>query len=803
MNKFTRLSIPLLIIMFILPSLKAQIQEAKLESTLKEYHSIPKEVAYLHLNKTILLMGEQLGFSAYVVNKNDLKPSIETTNLYVQISNSAGEVVKEKMLLVKNGVASNTIQIDTSFTSGDYVLTGFTNWMRNFDEQNFFKGSFVVRDSNLDFKVNKDDLTEIDAQFLPESGHLLSDVTNTVGVVVKDKTGYGLPNAAVQIRDSRNRLLSDVALNRYGIGKFTLIPDPNEKYSAIVVFEGKEISVSFQTPVASEGIILSAVQRNKELRLVVNSNSASLPKIENKPYFLIIQNRKRIETIDIKFGDKKSIPVVLDLDYLASGMNIITLMDEACRPIAERLFFNYEGIPLREIQDPRLIEAQDSLAVRFLRNGADSSHLSVSILPQNSISNNSNHNIVSYTMLQPYLRGNIENGSWYFHEITEEKKYALDNLLITQGWSSYDWGAIFEKPLELKYRFENNIELTGYINKGSNRNRLRYLVHANSNNEPLFLDIPPGNGAFVFDGFRPLEGEELVISRIKDNDKLLPAGLAVQFSPQKIPYLSHHSKFLLQKNSEYSINGNLMTPVLPFEGQAEELKEVLLEIKIDKLLERERKLGIHSFGRIHVIKENEVPLYQTLAGYLKSKGLMVSEAGGSFSVNNKFAVAANESGSGASFGKPAPSKGMAVFLDGIRIVDQTMFHQYPLSSIDYIEINKHGLGEGITGGNGAIKIYSLLKSGTPARDRNRVQQFEIPLAYSSPKLFYVPRYENNHDEFFQKYGVIDWKPDLYAGVGEDVIFKIKKPEVDFQMIIEGFTTDGKLIYDVKTVSVGE
>ncbi|WP_108171123.1 hypothetical protein [Christiangramia gaetbulicola] len=69
------------------------------------------------------------------------------------------------------------------------------------------------------------------------------------------------------------------------------------------------------------------------------------------------------------------------------------------------------------------------------------------------------------------------------------------------------------------------------------------------------------------------------------------------------------------------------------------------------------------------------------------------------------------------------------------------------------------------------------------------------------KEFYVPKYTNTNDEFFQQYGVIDWKSDLIARKGENIAIEFARPEVDFKLIIEGFTAGGDLIYDVKSISV--
>jgi hypothetical protein len=85
--------------------------------------------------------------------------------------------------------------------------------------------------------------------------------------------------------------------------------------------------------------------------------------------------------------------------------------------------------------------------------------------------------------------------------------------------------------------------------------------------------------------------------------------------------------------------------------------------------------------------------------------------------------------------------------------------------------------------------------------KTRIQKFDFPLAYALNKQFYVPKYQNTTDDFFQQYGVIDWKSNLSSSGSKNIIFEIAQPKVDFLLIIEGFTSRGELIYNVETISV--
>ena len=58
-----------------------------------DYTEAPREVVYLHLNKSTYIIGETLGFTAYVLDKNDKEPSVLTSNLYVTIEDHSQNII--------------------------------------------------------------------------------------------------------------------------------------------------------------------------------------------------------------------------------------------------------------------------------------------------------------------------------------------------------------------------------------------------------------------------------------------------------------------------------------------------------------------------------------------------------------------------------------------------------------------------------------------------------------------------------------------------------------------------------------
>ena len=77
----------------------------------EDYSSSYREVAYCHLNKSTFIIGEMLGFSGYIFDKDLKIPSKMTKNLYCVITDKNNQVVKQKLVKVDNGYVNNIFNI--------------------------------------------------------------------------------------------------------------------------------------------------------------------------------------------------------------------------------------------------------------------------------------------------------------------------------------------------------------------------------------------------------------------------------------------------------------------------------------------------------------------------------------------------------------------------------------------------------------------------------------------------------------------------------------------------------------------
>ncbi len=471
-------------------------------------------------------------------------------------------------------------------------------------------------------------------------------------------------------------------------------------------------------------------------------------------------------------------------------MNIFTLFNEEMQPIAERLYFNHTNF---DVETPKTIQTtaiEDSLQISIPFYAEKEGKLSVSILPKNTISYQRNHNILSYIHLKPYIKGDIENAAWYFTNIDPDKKHALDNLLLTRGWSSYNWEKIFNKNIPETYVQDKFSFKATIADRDLKRKELRYMVHSDGNNPPNVFKIPQGIDSFSYDEYIPVSGESLKISRIARNDNLMPAKLRITFAPNDFPEFNIASKpFPLKSQKLEEKQSERFYRYEGLNAKAELLDEVILSAKIERPIDRARKLGKNVFTKIMVISEKDLNLFMHLKDLLKGENLIVNDKPEDFWVATTLANMTHSKGG---------IRTMQFYLDDMPMPNY-MFYVFPLTQVDYIEINKTGIGEGIMASNGTIKVYTKRDSHFSSSDINRIQEFKIPLAYTKDKEYYVPKYENTSDEFFQDYGVIDWIPEVLFENGKAAVINIKKPEVDFQLIIEGVTSEGDLIHSVQQV----
>lgn len=91
------------------------------------------QIVFLHHDKSEYHVGETIWMKGYLLSAENLSFDKHSKNLYVDLIDLHGDVIREKILLLENGKGDGYLQLDDSIPHGYYRLRAYTNWMLNFN----------------------------------------------------------------------------------------------------------------------------------------------------------------------------------------------------------------------------------------------------------------------------------------------------------------------------------------------------------------------------------------------------------------------------------------------------------------------------------------------------------------------------------------------------------------------------------------------------------------------------------------------------------------------------------------------
>ena len=805
MKLITIKKIKLFFFLFFFTSLLiAQTSKEQIVESYKNFINSPREVAYVHLNKSTLIKNEMIGFTAYVLDKYTKKPSLVTKNLYCTLTDKNGKIVKSKLVEVNKGIASNVFKVDSLFQSGKYLFRAYTNWMFNFDEPNFHEHPITVIDPQEQKEVAEmKESNSFTVQVLPEGGHLIEGVKNQLGIIAKDTQGFGLSNASGVLLNNKNQPIKKFTLNQFGIAKVSLTPQPDQYYR-VILSKGKEKVITSINDIDQVGFNLSLLNYPNKIALVFNTNKKSMPYVRSKNYILAIHNGSNVKTTNFQFGNKNQVIKALDHDNLQPGINIFTVFDpDNNTPILERMFFNWKGISKANITNTLAKNVGDSITVSFKVdkhvNLEKVQNLSVSVLPKNTKSYQFNSNILSQSYLNSYVKGFIENAGYYFSDNSSKTKSDLDNLLITQGWSSYDWSTIFQKPV-INHRFENGVDVIANIN---NKKHKRFIAYPLKDQKPNIVLIGKNDSQYTHAGLFPYENDSYGVSTIRKSGRADKAGVFLQFFPAEIPHFNFSSLDMPTEDLSYLTSSLKINPLIAgwIANGGELLDEVVVKVETERAKKIE-KLKRTTNGRVYVLDSRDRKHNFSLNQYLGFIGLSIGKSGEHNFPLNQYLGYSGISSISKSRGYRrdlgtvrAPT---SLVIDGFETRNLNYLDFMRIEIVDYIEVKRDNLG--MTNAF-VIKIYT--DPTLPYKDNKNISNFSnsnYKLTFSKQKKFYTPVYSSKKTKFFKNFGVINWLPNVTIGNDGFATFKIPKGyEEKINLYVEGIVNGKDLISQIKTI----
>ncbi|HET8803208.1 MAG TPA: hypothetical protein VFM72_01420, partial [Aequorivita sp.] len=497
------------------------------------YFALNREAVFLHLNKTAVVPGENIWFAAYVYNPNIQTPSISTTNLHVDLYNEEGRLEEAKTIFIQNGIGRGFFKVD-SLPSGKYMLKASTKYMENFREDLSFSQSFRILGKTDDAAIP----IEYDLQLLPEGGHLVTDVMNTVGVKLIDNSGKGVSFADGKLLNSKNEVINTFKGNRFGLSKFGFVPVPGEDYHVVLTpINGNQLSQKMPESDLM-GISMSAnMLQPDKIILSFKTNRRTFENLQGKTFYMALHKEGIMKIIGFVIPEESlEATIPIPKKSLAPGINTITIFNEKFQPILERMVFNRNEIKRKSVTAKFLRTKRDSLV--FALNSKDSLNfhsMSISVLPAGTKAYNPNNNILSALYIEPYIQGKLENGHYYFsNEIDRRRRdYDLDLLLLTQGWSKYSWQNVFNNTPKELFKAEQGFTISGGLNGVKDAHEKKVLLIADETSLFEFVDLK-SDASFKLENIFLIDSASISVGLVNNkNQKLSKPPMHISVLPTK------------------------------------------------------------------------------------------------------------------------------------------------------------------------------------------------------------------------------------------------------------------------------
>lgn len=409
---------------------------------------------------TVKLPGTQLSLNMQIVQADKIPVSAEDVQL--NIKQGTKVVSRNKLKTMVDGALKLRINLPPQAD------------LKNLSIE---IGSAKDPDQKLNFPIGVVQAKEIDLQFMPEGGYMVAGLPARVGFKAVNQQGKGI-DIQGEIYNSKKQQVITFSSQFKGIGVFNFLPESGETYTAIIT-SGAAKGQEFKLPLVKQsGISMQVITRYqaKEDFCAISFQATPNVAAQNQTYYLIGHSGRRVCYAGVISLKKGVVEGKLPLSNYPTGVACITLFNSKQQPIVERIIFvdKRDQLRLKVTPHQSAYNSRDSIALNITVTDQDdkpvqgSYSLAVTDDAQVNTAYNLNGNIKAQMLLAAGIKGDIEDPDHYFNQPSFMQTQDLDNLMLTQGWSGYNWDDVF-KPVNLTYQAELQPLITGKVTNVFNK----------------------------------------------------------------------------------------------------------------------------------------------------------------------------------------------------------------------------------------------------------------------------------------------------------------------------------------------
>ncbi len=469
-----------------------------------------QERVYLHFDNTSYYLGETMWFKAYVSFGADNRPSTLSKVLYVELVAPEGYVVETKKYKIgDDGSCHGEFELKPLMLSGYYEVRAYTRYMLNWDKSAIFSRVFPVFDKvnadNWDFKNMLDrrrgfssngkwisaELPEATLEFFPEGGNLVTGLEIRVAYELRGENGLFGEEKITIYED--NAPLLETTPSHMGKGSFVFTPKDGARYRAEVTMtngKGKQKKHKFNLPKAEkEGIVMSVKDDGGNITVDIRNNFSDKTELG-----FVLLHRGTMGYYR-KFNTATgSSSFTFAKDSLREGVNRAVIFADSITPLAERHFFiTHEALLQSDNRTVKLnvtangsqpsdamLSPHQKVTIKVSRDDGKpitgESDLSLTVSDAIGKQTTSySHNLYTYMLLGSELKGYIPDAAQYFDPDNANRHKQLDLVMLTHGWTSYDWSKLTRTAIADMQPIERGITIKGiFFMKHKNDNAGHY-----------------------------------------------------------------------------------------------------------------------------------------------------------------------------------------------------------------------------------------------------------------------------------------------------------------------------------------
>jgi hypothetical protein len=470
------------------------------DSIIVHYKKYPQEKVFVHTNQREYCTGETIWYKTYTMCYG--KPSALSKLIYLQLSDSAGNILVQNKRPLIDGKAYGNIDIGQNIKSGWYKLSAFTSWMMNFGPPSYHNQLVYIKNIRDPVATpNASIKRSYYIKFYPEGGDLVDGSLSNIAFKAYRDDGMPVSVSGI-IKDNSKKIIGKLNTIHDGMGEFAIETYAENSYVATVNFPNG-LTQNFPLPRAKKSGVYLRTSQNDDLIEIKLSFSGPAERFANC-ILVATQNIGTVITYPLQLANGLN-SFEIKKSLFSTGVLRLTVFDNKGLPRAERLLF----VNNHDIQTPILkadtltrkpkginsfsIEIKDKAGVAVQGN------FSVAVTDKQAFEEDEiSENIFSSLLVSPDLQEKVHNPGYYFKNQDDSLANQLDLVMLTNGWRHF-----LITNSSLSHPVEQSQNIAGKIADYKDQEMLKFslLILSPDSNKFIGNISPDSSGSFILKNF--------------------------------------------------------------------------------------------------------------------------------------------------------------------------------------------------------------------------------------------------------------------------------------------------------------